>query len=75
MLCLSLLATVAVVDLIGVNRGEVIRLWIFLSCLFQIPAAYACARLDSRAAVAILLATTILQVALGTSMAGFIVPG
>jgi hypothetical protein len=64
----------AAVDLIGVNRGEVIRLWIFLGCLFQIPAAYVCARLDSRAAAVLVLGTTLLQDALGSSMVGFIVP-
>jgi methylthioxylose transferase len=63
------------VDLIGVNRGEVIRLWIFLGCLFQIPSAYVCARLDSRSAAVVVLATTLLQDALGSSMVGFIVPG
>jgi hypothetical protein len=73
-ICLTLAGMLAAVDLIGVNRGEVIRLWIFLGCLFQIPAAYACARLDSRAAAFLVLGTTLLQDALGTSMVGFIVP-
>ena len=62
-------------DLIGVNRGEVIRLWIFLACFFQIPAAYVCARLESRVALGLVLGTTLLQAALGTSMIGFILPG
>ena len=72
------LATVAMVGLadgIGVNRGEVIRLWIFLACFCQIPAAYVCARLDSRAAFTLVLITTLLQDALGSSMMGFIIPG
>jgi len=73
-LCIALLGTLAVSDLIGVNRGEVIRLWIFLACLFQIPTAYVCARLNSVPAMALVLATTILQDVLGTSMIGFIVP-
>ena len=73
--CLSLLAVVLATDLIGVNRGEVIRLWIFLACFAQIPAAYVCARLESRAALAMVLATTVLQGALGTAMIGFILPG
>ena len=74
-LCLALAGMLAAVDLIGVNRGEVIRLWIFLACLFQIPSAYVCARLDSRAAAAVVLATTMLQIALGCWMVGFVVPG
>ena len=43
-----------------------------LACLFQIPAAYICARLNSRAALALILATTVLQAALGIKMIGFI---
>jgi hypothetical protein len=72
--CLTVAGMLAAVDLIGVNRGEVIRLWIFLGCLFQIPAAYVCARLDSRAAAVLVVGTTLLQDALGSSMVGFIVP-
>jgi hypothetical protein len=73
-LCLALLAALLVTDLIGVNRGEVIRLWLFLACFFQIPAAYVCARLESRAALGVVLGTTLLQSALGTAMVGFVVP-
>jgi hypothetical protein len=72
---LSLVAMLLSVDLIGVNRGEVMRLWIVLGCLFQIPAAYICARLNSQLATVTVLATTFLQIALGSSMVGFIVPG
>ena len=75
LLGLSLLAVLGAVDLIGVNRGEVVRLWIFLSCFFQIPTAILCSRLESRAAMACVLLTTLLQAALGTAMIGFILPG
>ncbi len=71
----GVLTVLLAIDLIGVNRGEVIRLWIFLACFFQIPAAYVCARLEGRAALALVLTLTILQCAFGTSMIGFIVPG
>jgi methylthioxylose transferase len=74
LLCASLLAILLAIDLIGINRGEVIRLWIFLACFFQIPAAYVCARLQSRAAFALVLGTTILLAAIGAAMAGFIIP-
>jgi hypothetical protein len=74
-LCLGSAAVLLATDAIGVNRGEVIRLWIFLGCFFQIPAAYVCARLDNRAALLLVLAVTILQATLGTAMIGFIVPG
>ena len=61
-------------DFAGVNRGEVIRLWIFLACLFQVPAAYVCVLLQSRMAFAIVLMLTIVQSALATATFGFIVP-
>jgi hypothetical protein len=74
-LCLSLLAILAATDLIGINRGEVTRLWIFLACFFQIPAAWICARLRWPAvAMAIVLATSIGHATLGTSIVGFVVP-
>ena len=74
LLTASLIAVLLVTDLLGVNRGEIVRLWIFLACFFQIPAAYVCARLDSRVAIGLLLAVTLLHDALGTAMIGFIVP-
>ena len=72
LVCAGLGITVLALDLAGINRGEVVRLWIFLACLFQIPAAYVCARLNSRAALALVLAMTVLQAALGIKMIGFV---
>ena len=71
---LSLSAMLIAIDVAGINRGEVIRLWIFLQCLFQIPAAYVCARLNSRVALAVVVVTTLLQSALGTATIGFVMP-
>jgi hypothetical protein len=51
-----------------------VRLWIFLPCFFQIPAAYVCSRLDSRFAIGVLLGITLLRDALGTAVIGFVVP-
>lgn len=72
---LSVCAAVIVTDLIGINRGEVVRLWIFLACLAQIPAAYVCARLANGWAIASVVAVTLLHDALATDMIGFILPG
>lgn len=72
---LGVLAVVIVTDLIGVNRGEVVRLWIFLACLAQISAAYVCARLENRWPIVLVVAVTLLHDALGTDMIGFILPG
>jgi len=73
-LSLSLGGVLLAIDLSGVNRGEVTRLWIFLECFFQIPAAYACTRLHSRTALMLILGTTLLQGALGASMIAFVLP-
>jgi hypothetical protein len=72
-LCIGMVAVLVATDVIGVNRGEVIRLWIFLACFFQIPAAYVCARLNTRAGLMLVIALTVLQATLGTAMIGFIV--
>ncbi len=74
LICAANLAMVSVADAIGVNRGEVLRLWIFLACFWQIPAAYVCRRLESSMAVTVVLVTTLLQNALGTAMLAFVVP-
>jgi hypothetical protein len=71
---LSLAAVLVATDLLGVSRGEVVRLWVFLACFFQIPVAYACVGLRNRTALMLVLGTTLLQLALGTAMVGFIVP-
>lgn len=73
-LCLGLLAVLIAVDLIGINRGEVIRLWIFLACFFQIPAAYVCSKLDGAGVLILVVATSALQVATATALIRFVVP-
>jgi hypothetical protein len=71
---LGLLAVLVVTDLAGVNRGEVTRLWIFLACFFQIPAAYVCARVPGNGAIAAIIVVTVLHTALATAMVRFVVP-
>jgi hypothetical protein len=73
---LSLVAVLAVLDLIGINRGEVIRLWIFLACLMQIPAAWFCAHAGSGrvAAISVVVSLSLLTAALGTAVIGFVRP-
>jgi hypothetical protein len=75
LLGLSMLAVLGVVDALGVNRGEVMRLWIFLACFFQIPAAYVCGRLEDRLPFALLVITTLLQDAVGCARLVFLVAG
>ena len=71
---LGVLAVLLVTDLIGINRGEVIRLWIFLACFFQLPAAWVCATLRHRGAILALLGAAIVQTAIGVATIGFVVP-
>ena len=72
--CIGLFAVLAAVDLIGVNRGEVTRLWIFLGCFYQIPLAWACSLRDSQLAIAVVLGVTAFHAAVGTTLIGFVVP-
>jgi hypothetical protein len=73
-LCAGLLAVLITTDLLGVNRGEVIRLWIFLACFVQIPAAYACAVLNTRTAIMLVIACTALQATIAVTMMRFVSP-
>ena len=72
--CVGLLAVLVALDLIGVNRGEVTRLWIFLACFFQIPTAYVCSTLNARSAIALVVGVTALQAAVGVTLIDFVVP-
>ncbi len=74
LMALSLLAVLVFVDLAGATRGEVVRLWIFLSALFQIVPAYYCARAPGIAPFCAVLAATLLQDAVAISMVGFMLP-
>jgi len=60
-----------VLDLLGVNRGETIRLWIFLGVILQIVAARYCAVGRRFWVFALVLALTILQAALCLSAVAF----
>jgi hypothetical protein len=73
-LTIGLLAVLAATDLIGINRGEVTRLWIFLAALFQIPTAYVCAKIAGPAALAVVLGVTALHTAVAASLIRFVVP-
>jgi hypothetical protein len=57
-----------------VNRGEVTRLWIFLGCFYQIPAAWACSMASSRLAIALVVGVTALHAAVGLTLISFVKP-
>ncbi len=72
--CLGTTVALLATDLAGINRGEVVRLWIFFACFMQVPAAFVCARLQSRVAIMLVLGTTLLQDAVSASMLAFAQP-
>jgi hypothetical protein len=53
---ISLLVTYFVLLFLGINRGEVIRLWIYLAVLFQIPASTFIAKIEKGDALFFLVA-------------------
>lgn len=69
---LSVLACLLIVDSIGVNRGEVQRLWIFLGVLFQIVAAMAAVH-DRRLTMAV-IALSVAQTAIVMRSIAWVVP-
>jgi methylthioxylose transferase len=74
LITVALAAVLLMTDIAGVNRGETVRLWIFLACLVQIPAAWLCAQFEDQRAISLVVAVTVVQVALGTATIGFVVP-
>ena len=74
LLTLSLVGALVLLDLAGINRGEVIRLWIFLACGLQMVAAAFCARLPGLLPFGALLACTIIQAGVASRLVGFVLP-
>lgn len=61
-----------VIDLAGINRGEVTRLWIFLGVFLQMAAAQSLVAFLGGAAARISIGALAVQTALTASMVGFI---
>ncbi len=72
LLALSLLLVLIGLDLAGINRGEVVRLWIFLACTFQMVPALVCARLPGLIPIGAILASTMIQAAVAATTVGFV---
>jgi hypothetical protein len=72
---LSLAATMLVVIILGINRGEITRLWIYLAVFFQIPAAYFLEKTGHSKVVFYLVACTlVIQSLVSLPRIGFVVP-
>ena len=68
----ALLVTLAALDLFGFNRGEVVRLWIFLMVFVQVVVAGFCWKRTGRWTIDIVLAGSVIQTAVTISMVAFI---
>ncbi len=69
----GLILTFGVVLILGINRGEVTRLWIYLAVFFQIPAAYFLAKqINKDWLFFILAATLMIQTLFSLQRVGFI---
>ena len=73
-LAISFMAFLLVIDLLGVNRGEITRLWIFHMVFVQIIVAYFCVNKLDQKTFYLVIAATILQSTIGVTMVGFIKP-
>ncbi|WP_155372674.1 hypothetical protein [Catellatospora vulcania] len=71
-LTLSGIAVLIVLDLWGINRGETVRLWIFLAVYLQLGAAWLCARTDRFWPAAVVVAASVAQSGIGLAMIGFV---
>ena len=70
----SFFAILSTIDLLGVNRGETIRLWIFLAVFLQMLAAYVCTQRAPFVTCAVVLTMTVLQSMFTVGRIGFVVP-
>lgn len=71
---ISVLLILILLDIIGMNRGETIRLWIFLMVFVQMSAAQLCAAGRGRVTLYIALLSSVLQALVCVSMVGFVYP-
>jgi hypothetical protein len=72
---LSLLATFIVVVFLGINRGEITRLWIYLAVFFQIPTAFFLAKIPkSEGLFFIVCCTLVVQSIVALQRVSFIIP-
>lgn len=73
---LSLLVTLCANVFLGINRGEITRLWIYLAVLFQIPAASFIGKMPSDKVMLFLVTSTlIIQAIITLQRVQFINPG
>jgi hypothetical protein len=70
----SILVTLVITDLLGINRGEATRHWIFLAGFIQLVVARACTTQFSTTTFHLVLAATVLQTVATISLVAFVIP-
>ena len=71
---LALVGALAFLVLVGINRGEVTREWIFLFCFMTATTAWFIDRWQQPRRFQLILALTLLQVVVQSETVGFVVP-
>jgi hypothetical protein len=72
---ISLLVTYFILLFLGINRGEVIRLWVYLAVLFQVPASIFIAKIEKGEFLFFLVACILaIQTMVTLHRVGFIMP-
>ena len=66
------LATILILNFSGANRGEVTRLWIFLTPMQALLAGYFCHKLFSRDAYLVPLGASYIQASISITSIGFV---
>jgi len=74
LISVSTLLALLVLDIIGINRGEVTRLWIFLMVFLQMSVAHLCVPQPGRVTGYIVLLCSVLQTLVCISMIAFVYP-
>jgi hypothetical protein len=70
----SIIVVLFVLDVVGINRGEVIRLWVFLACFFTVIPAHLFAQSDSKFPFALFTCGLLIETAVGVGMVAFVIP-
>lgn len=74
LITISFLFLVMVTDLLGMNRGEVTRLWIFMGSFLPIIAVDSLSKLDGESPFYVCLGGLLLQIAISIPLVGFVIP-
>jgi hypothetical protein len=70
----SFLFLLIIIDLLGMNRGEVTRLWIFMASFLPIIAVDYLSKLDGKSPFYVCLGGLFLQIVVSISLVGFVIP-